>query len=96
MLNEQNCEIPLALDISELSIPFPGPVPQLETNNLIKLTISQMKQNRQLLLLIHSMKLHYKMSYISSIETITLVIGRILAKLLQVIAFLPLKINIQI
>lgn len=89
MLNEQNCEIPLALDISQLSIPFPGPVPQLETNNLIKLTISQMKQNRQLLLLIHSMKLHYKMSYISSIETITLVIGRIFSKITASDSFSP-------
>lgn len=91
MLNEQNCEIPLALDISQLSIPFPGPVPQLETNNLIKLTISQMKQNRQLLLLIHSMKLHYKMSYISSIETITLVIGRIFSKITASDSFSPPK-----
>lgn len=59
------------LDIS-CQIPPPRPVPQLETYNLIKLTISQKRQKRQLLSLIHSMKPHSKMSLISSKQLSTL------------------------
>lgn len=73
MLTEQGCEIPLTLDIS-CQIPPPRPVPQLETYNLIKLTISQKRQKRQLLSLIHSMKPHSKISLISSKQLCTLIL----------------------